>query len=72
MAKNEEKIDAKKLAEELLNDKTHGAEKVGPKEMKKAQRFAEGYKEFFEPGQDRAGERYLGGGGRREGGLRPL
>ena len=47
MAKNEEKIDAKKLAEELLNDKTHGAEKVGPKEMKKAQRFAEGYKEFL-------------------------
>ena len=47
MSKKEEKIDAKELAEELLNDRTHGAAKVGAKELSKADKFAEGYKEFL-------------------------
>ncbi len=47
MSKKEEKIDAKELAKELLNDRTHGAAKVGAKELSKADKFAEGYKEFL-------------------------
>lgn len=47
MSKKEEKIDAKELAKELLNDRTHGAGKVGAKELSKADKFAEGYKEFL-------------------------
>ena len=47
MSKKEEKIDAKELAKELFNDRTHGAAKVGAKEMGKADKFAEGYKEFL-------------------------
>lgn len=47
MAKKSEKIDAKELAKELLNDKTHGAKKAGAGEMKKADKFAEGYKDFL-------------------------
>ncbi len=47
MSKKEEKIDAKELAKELLNDRTHGAAKVGAKELGKADKFAEGYKAFL-------------------------
>ncbi len=47
MSGKKEKIDAKELAKELLNDKTHGAVKAGPEEMKKADGFAEGYKDFL-------------------------
>lgn len=47
MSKKEEKIDAKELAKELLNDRTHGAAKVGSKELGKADKFAEGYKAFL-------------------------
>ncbi len=47
MAKKNEKIDAKELAKELFNDKTHGVKKAGPQEMKKAFKFAEGYKDFL-------------------------
>ena len=47
MSKKEEKIDAKELAKELLNDRTHGAVKVGAKELGKANKFAEGYKAFL-------------------------
>ena len=47
MSKKEEKIDAKELAKELLNERTHGAAKVGAKELSKADKFAEGYKEFL-------------------------
>ena len=42
------KPDTKKLAKELLNDKTHGAKKVGTAELKKAFKFAEGYKDFLD------------------------
>ncbi|MFR7485506.1 MAG: hypothetical protein ACLUVP_09600 [Acutalibacter sp.] len=44
MSKKNEKIDAKELAKKLLNDRTHGAAKVGAKELEKAGEFAEGYK----------------------------
>lgn len=47
MAKKNEKVDAKELAKELLNDRTHGAAKVGAQELKKADKFNEGYKEFL-------------------------
>ena len=47
MSKKEEKIDAKELAKELLMDRTHGAVKVGAKELGKADKFAEGYKAFL-------------------------
>ena len=36
MSKKNEKIDAKELAKKLLNDRTHGAAKVGAKELEKA------------------------------------
>ena len=48
MSKKTEKIDAKELAKELLNDKTHGAEKSGAKAMEKAFKFCEGYKTFLD------------------------
>jgi peptide/nickel transport system ATP-binding protein len=35
MSKKNEKIDAKELAKKLLNDRTHGAAKVGAKELEK-------------------------------------
>lgn len=47
MTKKNDKIDAKELAKELLNDRTHGSVKVGPQEMKKAFKFAEGYMDFL-------------------------
>ncbi len=47
MTKKEDKLDAKKLAKQLLNDKTHGSKKAGAAEMKKADKFAEGYKAFL-------------------------
>ncbi len=40
-------MDAKELAKELLNDKTNGAKKAGAQEIKKASKFAEGYKDFL-------------------------
>ena len=48
MSKKNEKIDAKELAKKLLNDRTHGAAKVGSKELEKAGEFAEGYKSFMD------------------------
>ncbi len=48
MSKKNEKIDAKELAKKLLNDRTHGAAKVGSKELEKADEFAEGYKSFMD------------------------
>ena len=48
MSKKNEKIDAKELAKKLLNDRTHGAAKVGAKELEKAGEFAEGYKSFMD------------------------
>ena len=42
MSKKNEKTDAKELAKELLNDRTHGAAKVGAKELEKAGKFCEG------------------------------
>ena len=47
MSKKNEKIDAKELAKKLLSDRTHGAAKVGTKELEKADKFAEGYKAFM-------------------------
>ena len=48
MSKKNEKMDAKELAKELLNDRTHGAAKVGAKELEKAGKFCEGYKSFMD------------------------
>ena len=48
MSKKNEKTDAKELAKELLNDRTHGAAKVGAKELEKAGKFCEGYKSFMD------------------------
>lgn len=48
MAKKVEKIDAKELSKQLLNDRTHGVKKAGAAEMKKADKFAEGYKAFLD------------------------
>ena len=48
MSKKNEKTDAKELAKELLNDRTHGAAKVGAKELEKAGKFCEGYKGFMD------------------------
>ena len=48
MSKKNEKMDAKELAKELLNDRTHGAAKVGAKELEKAGTFCEGYKSFMD------------------------
>ena len=48
VSKKNEKIDAKELAKKLLNDRTHGAAKVGAKELEKAGEFAEGYKSFMD------------------------
>lgn len=48
METKNEKIDAAELAKKLLNDKTHGAKRVGTDEMKKAFDFAEGYKDFLD------------------------
>ncbi len=48
MAKKAEKVDAKELAKQLLNDRTHGVKRAGAAEMKKADKFAEGYKEFLD------------------------
>lgn len=47
MSKKNEKIDAKELAKKLLSDRSHGAAKVGTKELEKADKFAEGYKAFM-------------------------
>ncbi len=47
MSKKNEKVDAKELAKKLLNDRTHGAAKVGAKELEKADAFCEGYKDFL-------------------------
>ena len=47
MSKKNEQIDAKELAKELLCDRTHGAAKVGAKELEKADAFCEGYKDFL-------------------------
>ncbi len=47
MSKKNEKIDAKELAKELLNDRTHGAPKAGAKALEKAGQFCEGYKDFL-------------------------
>ena len=47
MSKKNEKIDAKELAKKLLSDRSHGAAKVGTKELEKAGKFAEGYKAFM-------------------------
>lgn len=47
MSKKNEQIDAKELAKELLCDRTHGAAKVGAKELEKADDFCEGYKDFL-------------------------
>lgn len=47
MSKKNEKIDAKELAKKLLSDRSHGAAKVGTKELEKADKFAEGYKSFM-------------------------
>lgn len=47
MTKKNEKIDAKELAKELLNDHTHGVVKAGAQELKKAEKFCEGYKDFL-------------------------
>ena len=47
MAKKPEKIDTKEMAKQLLNDRTPGAKKAGAAELKKADKFAEGYKEFL-------------------------
>lgn len=48
MAKKAEKVDAKELAKQLLNDRTHGVKRAGAQEMKKADKFAEGYKDFLD------------------------
>lgn len=48
MSKKNEKTDAKELAKDLLNDRTHGAAKVGAKELEKAGKFCEGYKGFMD------------------------
>ena len=47
MENKTEKVDAKALAKELLVDRTHGSTRVCQEEMKKSQRFCEGYKEFL-------------------------
>ena len=41
------KVDAKELAKELLVDRRHGSARVEEEEMKKSQRFCEGYKAFL-------------------------
>jgi len=48
MAKKAEKVDAKELAKQLLNDRIHGVKRAGAQEMKKADKFAEGYKDFLD------------------------
>ncbi len=48
MAKKAEKVDVKELSKQLLNDRTHGVKKAGAQEMKKADKFAEGYKDFLD------------------------
>ncbi len=47
MARGQEKKNVKKLSEVLLRDKTSGPKKAGEKGMKKAEKFAEGYKAFL-------------------------
>lgn len=48
MAKKNEKASAKELAKELLYERAHGAGKLGDAELKKADKFAEGYKDFLD------------------------
>ncbi len=47
MTKKNEKLEAKDLAKQLFNDRTHGVKKAGASEQKKSDKFAEGYKDFL-------------------------
>lgn len=47
MENKTEKVDTKALAKELLVDRRHGANRVCEEEMKKSERFCEGYKDFL-------------------------
>lgn len=47
MAKKQELKTADKLKKELFSDRTHGAIRAGAGELKKADKFAEGYKSFL-------------------------
>ena len=72
MSKKNEKIDAKELAKKLLNDRTHGAAKVGAKELEKAGEFAEGYKSFMDAAKTEREAVTWAVRGRRGGRLCPL
>ncbi len=45
--KTNDKVDVKALSKQLLNDRTHGAQKTSAREMTRASKFAEGYKDFL-------------------------
>ena len=47
MAKSKEKIDAKKLSQQLLVDRKNGCEKTSESTMKTADKYCEGYKSFL-------------------------
>ena len=48
MSKKMKKSTPRSWRKKLLNDRTHGAAKVGAKELEKAGEFAEGYKSFMD------------------------
>ena len=47
MDKITETVNVEKLALDLLGDRRHGAVKAGAEELRKADEFSEGYKDFL-------------------------